>query len=240
MKSRVSLPLILLAAAAAPLGAQPYDFGPSTGPGYPGMPEAAWEAARSGMPMGRPGFGPSPMEGSAPMGARPPMAGPVMQASAVLKEGMDKLMDFLAKVESTNNLQVAAFLDREIAPYFDFDYMAQWVAGAAYGGMTKEERKALAAQLESDFLSTLARNLAGFDGQQIEMLPPRRGPRGAVSINVAVMQAGSYPTRLQFKMSDSGDGWKVYDVVANGQSAASYYRVQFQRMAREQLGYVPR
>jgi phospholipid transport system substrate-binding protein len=31
-------------------------------------------------------------------------------------------------------------------------------------------------------------------------------------------------------------GWKVYDVVANGRSAASYYRVQFQRTARTDSG----
>jgi len=166
--------------------------------------------------------------------------GQLTQASDVLDEGLDKLLDFLRQADQPNNLQVAAFLNREIAPYFDFDYMAQWVAGPAYAGMRPEEKKALAGRLEADFLATLARNLAGYDGQQVRMMPPRRGPRGAVSVSVAVLQAGNYPTRLEFRMAGSERGWKVYDVLANGQSAAAYYRLQFQREARQQLGHLPR
>ncbi|NEX22860.1 ABC transporter substrate-binding protein [Thiorhodococcus mannitoliphagus] len=222
MKSRLLCSAALLAVASVPVSAQPQGYGPSVGSGYP---------ARAPLPYaGMPG----------PGGANSPAASAEMAAVAALKEGMDKLLAFLEQGEAPNNLQVAAFLDREIAPYFDFDYMAQWVAGRAYEGMQPEEKKALAAQLESDFLSTLARNLLGLQGQQIRILRPRRGPRGSVNVNVAVMQAGGQPTRLEFRMSDSDDGWKVYDVVANGQSAASYYRVEFQRTARQQLGYVPR
>ncbi|NEV63312.1 MlaC/ttg2D family ABC transporter substrate-binding protein [Thiorhodococcus minor] len=222
MKSRVLCSAALLVLASAPLAAQPQGYGLSAAPGY----SARAPAPYSGMPVRG--------------GAKSMAASSEMQAVAALKEGMDKLLDFLAKGTAPNNLQVAAFLDREIAPYFDFDYMAQWVAGPAYQGMAPEEKKALAAQIESDFLSTLARNLIGYDGQKVRMLRPRRGARGSVSVNVAIMQAGGYPSRLEFRMSESDDGWKVYDVVANGQSAASYYRVRFQRTARQQLGYVPR
>ncbi|MBK1721456.1 MlaC/ttg2D family ABC transporter substrate-binding protein [Thiocystis violacea] len=252
MKSRATLSLILCAAVVAPLSAEPYGFGPPSGPGYSGPMGAPWGAERMppGMPSWGPSSGPAPSaESAAPVspaaesgaaGLSAQAMNPALQASTQLKAGMDKLLGFLGQDERPNNLQVAAFLDREIAPYFDFDYMAQWVAGPAYAGMRPEEKKALAGQLEVNFLETLARNLAGYDGQQIKMLPPRRGARGAVNINVVVMQAGTYPTRLEFRMSDSGSGWKVYDVAANGQSAASYYRQEFQRTARQQLGYVPR
>ncbi|EXJ15896.1 Putative ABC transporter, auxiliary component YrbC [Imhoffiella purpurea] len=153
------------------------------------------------------------------------------EAAATLEEGMDRLLDFLSANASANKLQVAAFLDREIAPYFDFEYMAQWVAGPAYSGMSDEDRRDLAAWLESDFLSVLAGNLGGYDGQRIRMLSPRRGPRGAVGIKVAILRPGTYPATLEFRMAPSDAGWRVYDVVADGQSAAAFYRVQFQRMA---------
>jgi len=158
------------------------------------------------------------------------------EASARLKEGMDRLLKFLGEQDSMNKLQVAAFLDREIAPYFDFDSMAQWVAGPAYRSMSPKERSELTAWLESDFLSVLASNLVGYQGQQFRMLTPRRGPRGAVNINVAILRADTYPSTLQFRMAPSDQGWRVYDVVANGRSASSYYRVQFQRMAGQVKG----
>jgi phospholipid transport system substrate-binding protein len=178
-----------------------------------------------------------PLRRPAVRGRLPDADGPAAEASATLKEGMDKLLGFLARDEVPNRLQVAAFLDREIAPYFDFEYMAKWVAGPASEGMSAEDRKAMAAHLEADFLGTLASRLMDYEGQQIRMLPPRMGPRGDVSVNVALLRAQSYPAKLEFRMYKSPTGWRVYDVVANGQSAAAYYRVQFQRMAGQ--GAVP-
>lgn len=248
MKSRAWLPVAMLVGMSATVSAQPQGYGPGVGQGYPvpgavpreGLPASPWGPTPSlpagpfsGDPSGTPDWSAPPLSQTGPEGLDPSSRNPAVQASAVLKEGMDKLLAYLAQEEIPNKLQVAAFLDREIAPYFDFDYMAQWVAGPSFSGMTPEEQKALAAQLESQFLGTLAQNLAGYQGQQVRFLGPRPGPRGAVSINVAILSTGGPPTTLQFRMSKADAGWKVYDVLANGQSAASYYRIQFQRMARQ-------
>lgn len=256
MKRCASLSLVLLAATAASVSAQTDGYGPPDGTAqmpYQGIPAAPWgsgpwEPGRAGpaMPDSRVPSGPAGAAAPTPappadtVQANAQRLDPTVQAVAVLEEGMDKLLEFLAQDELPNKLQVSAFLDREIAPYFDFGYMAKWVAGTAYTGMTAAERKALASQLEADFLGVLARNLIGYQGQQVKLFPPWRGSRGAVSVNVALARADRYPTRLEFRMAGAERGWKVYDVVANGQSAAAYYRVQFQRTARQQLGFVPR
>jgi len=158
-----------------------------------------------------------------------PRANPGAEASTTLRAGVDKLLEFLAKEE--NKLQVAAFLDREIAPHFDFDYMAKWVAGPRYSQMDDEARKALAARLEARFLSTLAKRLAVYDGQQVRYFRPRKAGRGTVSVTVGILRPGSYPAKLDFRMFRSDEGWKVYDVVANGRSASTYYRMQLNRKA---------
>jgi phospholipid transport system substrate-binding protein len=177
------------------------------------------------------GYGPS----SFATPYRPPIrTDPGEEASAVLREGMDKLLDFLAKDE--NKLQVAAFLDREIAPYFDFERMARWVAGPRYARMSADAREALAAKLEARFLGTLAKRLAAYQGQQVRYFRPRMAQRGVVSISVGILRPGAYPAKLAFRMYRSGDGWKIYDVVANGRSAAAYYRMQLNRSARPSPG----
>jgi len=174
-------------------------------------------------------------------GAQPPLGpGPVpypavsrvdasAEAAATLREGIDKLLDFLGQESKPNKLQVAAFLDGTIAPYFDFEYMAEWVAGSRYGDMGLEERAALAASLEARFLGTLAGRLAKYEGQQVRFFRPRRGPRGAVNVVVGILRPGSYPSKLEFRMYRSAGAWKVYDVVANGRSAVAFYRRDYQR-----------
>jgi phospholipid transport system substrate-binding protein len=156
---------------------------------------------------------------------------PGTEAAAVLREGMDKMLEFLGQAEKPNKLQVAAFLDGEIAPYFDFDYMAKWVAGPGYSAMGEEQRAALAAKLEARFLGTLASRLARYQGQQVRFLRPRAGRRGAVSVGVAILRPGSYPSKLDFRMYRSQEGWKVYDVIANGRSAAAFFRQELARSA---------
>ena len=154
---------------------------------------------------------------------------PSVEAAAVLREGMDKLLEFAGQEETPNRLQAAAFLDKEIAPYFDFAHMAKWAAGPKYSNMSGEQREAMAAALEARFLTTLASRLANYEGQQVRYLRPRTSPRGTVSVSVGILRPGNYPAKLDFRMYNSDDGWKVYDVVANGRSAVAFYRAELNR-----------
>jgi phospholipid transport system substrate-binding protein len=172
-------------------------------------------------------YGPSPY-GMTPHGMTP-RAQPGEAAVAVVRGGIDKLLEFLGQEERPNRLQVAAFLDREIAPYFDFDHMARWVAGRAYANMNKDRRIALAKKLEASFLGALAKHLARYEDQQVRYFRPRRGRGDTVTVSMGVLRPGNYPSKLDFRMYLSADGWKVFDVVANGRSAASFYRARFRR-----------
>jgi phospholipid transport system substrate-binding protein len=161
---------------------------------------------------------------------------PAQEAAAVLREGMDKMLEFLDQDEKPNKLQTAAFLDKEIAPYFNFDQMAKWVAGPRYPRMNEEQRKAMAAGLEARFLSALTGKLTQFKGQQIRILRPRMNRPGMVTVSVGILRPGTYPSKLDFRMYRGKDGWKVYDVVANGRSAVAYYRTELNRSTAARAG----
>jgi phospholipid transport system substrate-binding protein len=220
MKSRSWLSLAVLLGLASGAHAQPYGYAPPGGPfgGAPAMQPA-------------PTLGTQPAADPREVMRERLAKSPLVQASNTLKDGLDKLLEFMNQKEVPNKLQLAAYLDKEIAPYFDFHYMARWVAGPAYARMSPDGRKALASKLEADFLGGLANRLASYKGQQVRMLRPRMGPRGAVNVNVGILRPGTYPSKLQFRMYRAQDGWKVYDVVASGRSVAAYYRTQFQRTA---------
>jgi phospholipid transport system substrate-binding protein len=49
---------------------------------------------------------------------------------------------------------------------------------------------------------------------------------------VILQNPGSYPARMEFRLYRSADGWKVFDVLAQGRSVLMYYRGQMMRQLR--------
>ncbi|MGD8208043.1 MAG: ABC transporter substrate-binding protein [Thiohalocapsa sp.] len=216
-----------------------------TGP----APEAATEpvqitapTAGQPRPAARPVTGPG-STGYGPMRHRPPIGGPVdrsgdrrsiagRQAAAAVSAGLDKLFELLRSEEVPNKLQTAAFLDREIAPYFDFDRMARFVAGRDWDYLDAEQRKALAAQLESRILGGLARELAEFRDQKVRFLRPRPSKHGRVDVQVGLVRSDSYPMTLMFRLYPTEGEWRIYDVVAEGRSLVGFYRDAFDALTQ--------
>ena len=182
------------------------------------------------MPM--PGYGYQPRSMPAPVKPKPPSE--VEQAGTILKEGLTKLVSFFKQNQASSGQQIAVFLDREISPYFNFPYMAKWAAGSYYSRMSKPQRKALENELKTQFLSTMAQKLTSFSNQSVRYLPAKITGKGQVQLSIAISNRGGYPARLDFRMYKDKNGWKVYDVSANGSSALMYYRQYFRQKLQRQ------
>jgi phospholipid transport system substrate-binding protein len=182
------------------------------------------------------GYGPDSMQGQRTYYYGMPRQGQPgeQNPAAVLRDGMNKLVGFLKQEPKPDAARVAKFLDDEIASYFDFAYMARASAGGMYRQMDEEQRKKLEAKLREMFLSAMGQHLSAYEKQEIEFLPPRRGgQRGdEVTLTVAVRGAQGMPSELDFRLYRGNDGWKVFDVVANGSSAVVYYRDYFRNAFR--------
>jgi phospholipid transport system substrate-binding protein len=195
---------------------------------------AAWLMAGvlfAGVAQAMPPYGPGP----GPYMPRP-VAPPAANNPAVaLRAGVDRLLGFLGSENPPSPEALDAFLSNEIAPFFDFEYMTSSAGGRLYERMEAEEQQALIEQVKTSFLGKMAEKLGGYDNQQVRFLPPRGGNDGRTAqVSVAVLNPGSYPARLDFRLYRSGGDWKVYDVSANGQSAIVHYRQQLMREMREQ------
>ena len=91
----------------------------------------------------------------------------------------------------------------------------------------------MVARLKAQFLTALTERLSGYEGQQVRFLPMRRNRDGRTAeAGIAVLNPGRYPARIDFRFYRARQGWKVYDVSANGQSAVAHYRREFRRMMR--------
>lgn len=158
---------------------------------------------------------------------------PSESPTAVLRGGIDKLIRYLHQENRPDTKEVTTFLESDIAPYFDFAYMAKWIAGPTWDTMTEKQRTTLASTIEERFLGTMAEHMADYDKQNIRFLRPHRRGGNDVTVSLGILNPGRYPSKLDFRMYRSQDGWKVFDVVANGQSAAAYYRQDFNNRWRQ-------
>ncbi|MEJ2321012.1 MAG: ABC transporter substrate-binding protein [Gammaproteobacteria bacterium] len=122
----------------------------------------------------------------------------------VLQAGMDKLLDFLQT--EYDDAGLAAFLSKEIAPSFDFAYMARSAAGRYYRGMSKAQRKRLERKMEQMFLSSMADKLRSYNGQDVVYLPPRFNGFERTTISALINNPGQYPGRIDFRPAGRGEG----------------------------------
>lgn len=161
---------------------------------------------------------------------------PIQQQEAgpgvVLREGMTKLLKFLRQSERRDPKMISAFLETEIAPYFDFDYMADWAAGPMKRYMNDQQKTELGHKVKEMLLSTLAKRLGSYGNQDVRFYRPRPAGPNEVKVRVGILQAGGYPANIDFRFYRSESGWKVFDVAANGNSALAFYRQHFMNQMR--------
>lgn len=156
--------------------------------------------------------------------------------AVILRQGLKKLLAFAGSDRRPGRVQAEVFLEREIAPYFDFSYMASWAAGdRMWRLMGEEQQDDLVDYIKQDFLSTLATRLTGFGDQQVQVSRPRNVAENEVMVSVSIINPQAYPARLNFRFYRAEDGWKIFDVSANGSSAVVHYRSQFRQMMRERM-----
>lgn len=169
---------------------------------------------------------------AAPM-PHPQRAGVLQEPVQVVTQGLHTLLAISRSAPSQD--QLLGQLRAEISPYFDFDYMARWVGGPLWRQLSPAQRAQLGAQLQTRFLGGLAEKLAVGQGtQSFRLLAPQGNPRsGEVRVSVLVAQGqGRPPQKISFRLYRGTQGWKAFDVLANGSSAVAYYRQQFRDQLR--------
>jgi phospholipid transport system substrate-binding protein len=158
---------------------------------------------------------------------------PQQQASepaVLLKRGIGELTAFIKSGQARDRSRALAFLKTEIAPYFDFAYMTRWAAGPAWNRMSAEQRARMQSKLTQSFIATLVKGLASYSDQPIRYFTPRGQHSNDVRVSAWIMEPSGIPTKLEFRFYRSKNGWKIFDVKVDGNSAVVHYRNQFRSM----------
>ena len=157
----------------------------------------------------------------------------VSEPGIIVKTGIEKLTRFIRSGQAQDRATAMAFLETEVAPYFDFKYMTRWAAGPAWRSMSPEQRARMQSKLTNAFMTTLVQKLTSYTNQPIRYFTPRGQGSNDVSVSAWIMQPNGIPTKLDFRFYRSEEGWKIFDVKAAGNSAVVYYRKMFRNMHRQ-------
>lgn len=156
----------------------------------------------------------------------------------LFKNGIVQLQAFMASGQLQNPAAVRTFIQQKIRPYFDFERMARLVGGSFYGRLSEDEKAVFRSRLEGMFLSAFAQEIALTSGQgpapRIDFMKKRHSTDGnEMEVMGRVLYSNGSAKRLVLSFNKSPEGWKIFDVSANGSSAVLYYRQYFMSMARK-------
>jgi phospholipid transport system substrate-binding protein len=150
---------------------------------------------------------------------------PVPDPRETIERGLDRIKAFLATSDQTNPALINQFIEKEVAPFFDFNTMTQQILGPLNYRLTPLQRQGAVLKVKRSFLSALANNLAKYRGGDARYLKATGNlARGRVRVRLAVFRPDTYPTILELRIAHGTAGWQVVDVSADGVSAVAYYR----------------
>ena len=120
-------------------------------------------------------------------------------------------------------------------PHFDFKRMGMWTLGTYWRSATPEQRERFVAEFRQLLMRTYGHTLMDYRDTKIGYLPLLAAPDAQrVTVRCEVEQAGGNPVRLDYAMTLTADGWKVYDVLVEGVSLVTNYRSSFAAIIQQQ------
>lgn len=130
--------------------------------------------------------------------------------------------------DDTGSTEVLDQIRDTVLPHFDFPRMAALAAGLPWRTATPEQKNELTAQFRTLLIRTYSSALGKYRGLKIEFDPQRKSPDGRKAIvRSRVIQPGAEAITVDYRMSATATGWKVYDVSVDGVSLVTTYRDAF-------------
>jgi len=152
----------------------------------------------------------------------------------IIRRGIRELRTFLSRGKRVNDGEIARYVETFIAPAFDFAYMTRSALGPQWRRLDPARRNQSQAWLQQNFLGQLTGYVGSYQASRIDVLGARNGTGpGEVNVPVRVWNNNKPPVSLNFRFYLSKQGWRIFDVSANGQSAIIFYRGYINRMMRQ-------
>ena len=149
---------------------------------------------------------------------------------ALIKEVSSDVLETLKKdsIKPGDTQKVMTLVDQKVMPYVDFQRMTASAVGRYWRQATPEQQK----QLQEQFKTLLVRTYSGAlsqvaDNQTIELQPMRSNPDDKEVVVRSQVKGKGDPIQLDYRLEQTGSGWKIYDVSVLGVWLVENYRNSF-------------
>lgn len=131
-------------------------------------------------------------------------------------------------IQSGNQQKILEVVQAKILPNVDFQRMTSLAAGRYWREATPAQQKRLTEEFRDLLVFTYAGAIAQINDQQLTFQPMRNEPADTdVEVRSQVVQQRGEPIQLNYRLSKSGDSWKIYDLNVLGAWLVETYKGNF-------------
>ena len=131
-------------------------------------------------------------------------------------------------IQAGNIQKVTALVDAKILPYVDFQRMTALAAGRYWRDATPEQKTALSNEFRQLLIHTYSGALSQIKNETVEFKPLRADPAdNEVEVKSVVNVQRGEPIQLNYRLSKSPSGWKIFDINVLGAWLVETYRGTF-------------
>jgi phospholipid transport system substrate-binding protein len=123
--------------------------------------------------------------------------------------------------------KIIALVDQKVMPHVDFQRMTSASVGRYWREATPEQQKQLQDQFKILLVRTYSGALAQVQDQTVELKPMRTNPDDKEVVVRTEVKGRGDPIQLDYRLEQTPNGWKIYDVNVLGVWLVQSYRSSF-------------
>jgi phospholipid transport system substrate-binding protein len=131
-------------------------------------------------------------------------------------------------IQSGNRNKIMDLVNSKILPYVDAQKMTQQAAGRYWRQASAEQQKQLSDEFRTLLVYTYSGALAQIKNETVEFKPFRADPAdNDVEVQSQVNMSRGEPITLNYRLSKTPQGWKIYDINVLGAWLVQTYSSTF-------------
>ena len=124
--------------------------------------------------------------------------------------------------------RVTELVETKILPYVDFQRMTSLAAGRYWRDATPDQQQQLSAEFRTLLIYTYSGALSQVKNETVEFKPLRADPGDTdVEVRSQVNMPRGEPVPLNYRVSKTPTGWKIYDINVLGAWLVETYKSSF-------------
>ena len=132
------------------------------------------------------------------------------------------------EIQAGNQKRVMDLVESKILPHVDFQRMTALAAGRFWRQATPEQQQQLSNEFKTLLIFTYSGALSQIKNETVEFKPLRADPADQeVEVRSQVNVTRGEPIQLNYRLSKSGTGWKIFDINVLGAWLVETYKGTF-------------